>query len=40
MHHAWVILKVLIIAKLLILAAVAIFLFRPFMRGWGAASNV
>jgi hypothetical protein len=34
MHHVWVILKVLIVAKLLILAAVAVVLFRPFRRIW------
>jgi len=34
MHHVLVILKILIVAKLLILAVVAIVLFRPFMRNW------
>ena len=38
MHHAWVILKVLIVVKLVILAAAAIVLFKPFMRGWRRAS--
>ena len=32
MHYLWVTLKVLIIAKLLILAAAAIVLLRPFLR--------
>jgi hypothetical protein len=34
MHHVWVVLKILIVAKLLILAVAAFFLFRPFMREW------
>jgi flagellar basal body-associated protein FliL len=34
MHHALAILKILIVVKLLILAAAAIVLFRPFMRNW------
>jgi len=34
MHHLLAILKILIIAKLLILAIAAIVLFRPFMRNW------
>ena len=34
MHHVWIILKVLIVAKLLILAVAAVVLFRPFMRNW------
>ena len=34
MHHVWVILKILIVAKLVILAVAAIVLFRPFMRNW------
>jgi len=34
MHHLLAILKILIVVKLLILAAVAIVLFRPFMRDW------
>jgi hypothetical protein len=34
MHHVWVALKILIVVKLLILAAAAIVLFRPFIRGW------
>ena len=40
MHHAWVILKVLIVVKLVILAAAAIVLFKPFMRSWRRASLV
>ncbi|HXS07440.1 MAG TPA: hypothetical protein VN723_11665 [Rhizomicrobium sp.] len=32
MHYVWVTLKVLIIAKLLILAAVALVLLKPFLR--------
>jgi len=40
MHHVWILLKVLILVKLALLAAAAILLFRPFMRGWRrAASN-
>ena len=39
MHHAWAILKILIVVKLLILAAAAIILFRPFMRGWRRAAS-
>jgi hypothetical protein len=35
MHHVWVALKVLIVVKLLILAAAAIFLFGPFIRDRG-----
>ena len=34
MHHVLAILKILIVAKLLILAVAAIVLFRPFMRNW------
>ena len=34
MHHLWVILKILIVVKLLILVLTAIVLFRPFMRAW------
>ena len=40
MHQAWVVLKILIVVKLVILAAVAIVLFKPFMRGWRRASLV
>jgi hypothetical protein len=34
MHHVLAILKILIVVKLLILAAAAIVLFKPFMRNW------
>ena len=34
MHHLLAILKILIVVKLLILAAAAIVLFKPFMRNW------
>lgn len=39
MHHVWVVLKILIVAKLLILAAAAIVLFKPFMRNWRRAGR-
>jgi hypothetical protein len=40
MHHLLAILKILIVMKLLILAAAAIVLFKPFMRNWRRVNQV